>query len=122
MTSAVAALAGLCGDGQCAGGGVRNGVHVEGGHAPVEADGLVGDRQREGDGMLGADDAELPGGHGGASLAPAVEEWMAAVFAAEPTAMPRSMSRTLQTGPANSSSALSSRSALVAWRNSAQVA
>ena len=39
-------------------------------------------------------------------------EWMAAVLAAEPTAMPRSMSRRLQVGPANSSSAESSRSGL----------
>ena len=31
-------------------------------------------------------------------------EWIAAVLAAEPTAMPRSMSRRLQVGPANSSS------------------
>ena len=49
-------------------------------------------------------------------------EWMAAVLAAEPTAMPRSMSRRLQVGPANSRSPESSRSGLVAWRNSAQVA
>ena len=49
-------------------------------------------------------------------------EWMAAVLAAEPIAMPRSMSRRLQVGPTNSSSAESSRRGLVAWRNSAHVA
>ena len=38
-------------------------------------------------------------------------EWIAAVFAAEPMAMPRSMSRRLHTGPANSSSPDSLRSA-----------
>lgn len=46
----------------------------------------------------------------------------AAVLAADPTAMPKSMSRRLQTGPPNSSSSDPSRSALVSWRNSAQVA
>jgi hypothetical protein len=40
-------------------------------------------------------------------------EWMAAVLAAEPTAMPRSMSRRLQVGPANSRLAESSLRALV---------
>src|SRR6266851_1385706 len=49
-------------------------------------------------------------------------EWMAAVLAAEPTAMPRSMSRRLQTGPVNSSSVDWLRRVLVWWRNSAQVA
>src|SRR5262249_1747140 len=49
-------------------------------------------------------------------------EWMAAVLAAEPTAMPRSMSRRLQTGPVNSRTADWSRRVLVWWRNSAQVA
>jgi hypothetical protein len=49
-------------------------------------------------------------------------EWMAAVLAAEPAAMPKSMSRRVQVGPANSRSAELSRSGLVAWRNSAQVA
>ncbi len=42
----------------------------------------------------------------------------AAVLAAEPTAMPRSMSRRLQTGPVNSSSADWLRRVLVWWRNS----
>jgi len=45
-------------------------------------------------------------------------EWMAAVLAAEPTAMPRSMSRRLQTGPVNSRSADWLRRVLVWWRNS----
>src|SRR5207245_11252070 len=49
-------------------------------------------------------------------------EWRAAVLAAEPTAMPRSMSRRLHTGPVNSSSSDWLRRALVWWRNSAQVA
>jgi len=49
-------------------------------------------------------------------------EWMAAVLAAEPTAIPRSMSRMLHTGPANSSSADSRRSGLLLRRNSAHVA
>jgi hypothetical protein len=49
-------------------------------------------------------------------------EWRAAVLAAEPTAMPRSMSRRLQTGPVNSRSADWLRRVLVWWRNSAQVA
>src|SRR5438067_75985 len=46
-------------------------------------------------------------------------EWIAAVLAAEPTAMPRSTSRRLHTGPANSSSCESSRSLLAAWRDPA---
>ena len=41
-------------------------------------------------------------------------EWMAAVLAADPMAMPRSMSRRLHVGPTNSSSTESSRSSLVA--------
>ena len=41
-------------------------------------------------------------------------EWMDAVLTADPTAIPRSMSRGLQTGPANSSSAESLRTLLVA--------
>ncbi len=45
-----------------------------------------------------------------------------AVLAAEPTAMPRSMSRRLQTGPANSRLVESLRRVLVACRNSTQVA
>jgi len=49
-------------------------------------------------------------------------EWTAAVLAADPTAMPRSMSRRSHWGPVNSSSSESSRSGVVAWRNSAQVA
>ena len=39
----------------------------------VEADGLVGERQREADGDVGADDAELAGGDGDAGLAAAVD-------------------------------------------------
>jgi hypothetical protein len=44
-----------------------------------------------------------------------------AVRAAEPTAMPRSMSRRLQVGPVNSSSSDCLRSSFEACRNSAQV-
>ena len=51
----------------------REAVEVDVGHAAVEADGLVGDREAEGGGVVGADDAELAGGDGGAGLAAAVD-------------------------------------------------
>src|SRR4051812_20846890 len=73
-------------DRQCGGGGQIQGVEVYVWHAPVEADRFVGDRQGQGDGDLGGDDAELAGGNRDAGLAAAVDECRAAVFAAEPTA------------------------------------
>jgi hypothetical protein len=49
-------------------------------------------------------------------------EWMAAVLAAEPTAMPKSMSCRWRGAAELEGVGESSRSGLVAWRNSAQVA
>jgi len=104
-------------DGQCPGSGQVEGVEVDLGHAAVEPDRLVGDRQRQRNGDLCGD------------VAAATRVWQRqsivcsdAVRAAEPTAMPRSMSRRLQVGPVNSSSSDSLRSSLEACRNSAQVA
>jgi hypothetical protein len=105
-----------------AGGRQVEGVEVGFGHGAVEADGFVGHRQREGDGVVGLDEAEFAGGGGDAGLAPAVDGVDGGGFGRGPTAMPRSMSRRLQTGPLNSSSADWLRRVLVWWRNSAQVA
>ena len=88
------------------------GVEVDVGHAAVEADGLVGQRQRERDGDVGGMMPSLRAATAMRVWQRQSMEWMAAVLAAEPTAMPRSMSRRLQVGPANSSSAESSRSGL----------
>jgi len=56
-----------------AGGRQVEGVEVGFGHGAVEADGCVGHRQREGDGVVGLDEAEFAGGGRGAGLAPAVD-------------------------------------------------
>jgi hypothetical protein len=48
-------------------------VEVGVGHGAVEAEGLVGHRQRQGDGVVGLDEAEFAGGGGDAGLAAAVD-------------------------------------------------
>jgi hypothetical protein len=48
-------------------------VEVGFGHGPVEADRLVGHGQRQGDGVVGLDEAEFAGGGRDAGLAPAVD-------------------------------------------------
>jgi hypothetical protein len=121
-----AAVPGGAGDADRLGAGGRQveGVEVGFGHGPVEADGLVGHRQRQGDGVVGLDEAGLAGRSGDAGLAAAVDgvDGGGLTVAAEPTAIPRSMSRRLQTGPVNSRSADWPRKVPVWWRNSAQVA
>ena len=60
-------------DGQRAGGWQVEGVEVDVADLAVEPDRLVGERQRQGDGDVGADDPELAGGDGDARLAAAVD-------------------------------------------------
>ena len=54
-------------------GGGRSRVSTSTWGCPVEPDGFVGERQGEGDGDVGADDAELAGGDSDAGLAAAVD-------------------------------------------------
>jgi hypothetical protein len=54
-----------------AGAGKVEGIEVDLGKAAVEPNGLVGHGQREGDGVVGADDPELAGGDGDTRLAAA---------------------------------------------------
>jgi hypothetical protein len=70
-----AAVAGGAGHAGWLGAGGREveGVEVGFGHGAVEADGFVGHRQGEGDGVVGVDEAEFAGGGGGAGLAAAVD-------------------------------------------------
>jgi len=110
------------GYGQSGGDGEVQRVEVDVGHAAVEADRFV---VTESDSAAATSAVITP------SLRTATAtrvwqrqsmEWIAAVFAADPTPIPRSISRRLQVVPANSNSADCLRSELVALRNSVQVA
>jgi hypothetical protein len=48
-------------------------VEIGFGHGPVEGDRLVGHRERQGDGVVGLDEAEFAGGGRDAGLAAAVD-------------------------------------------------
>ena len=81
-----------------AGAGQIEGVEIDVGHALVEADGFVCEREGECDGDVCLDQAEFVAATAIRVWRRASIEWMAAVLAAEPTAMPRSMSRRLHGG------------------------
>jgi hypothetical protein len=73
MPGAVVSCPRVSGDGEGAGVGVVEGVEVDVGYAPVERDRIVGHREGQSDGVIGADDAVLAGGDRGTRLAAAID-------------------------------------------------
>jgi hypothetical protein len=90
-------------DGLGGGRGQVEGIEVGFGHGPVEADGPVGHRQRQGDGVVGLDEADLAGRGGDAG--PAVDGVLGGGLSRGADRDAEVDVERLQTGPVNSSSA-----------------